>query len=59
VGCDEEAQEKDEGCGQEELRGEGRAVVVDLGAGRAADGAAGLDHGAATVSADQVLAAHL
>jgi hypothetical protein len=34
-------------------------MVVDLGAGRAADRAAGFNHGATAVSADQMLAAHL
>jgi hypothetical protein len=59
VGRDEEDEQQDQGRGQKELRGEGRAVMVDLGAGRAAGRAAGLDHGATAVSADQVLAAHL
>jgi hypothetical protein len=34
-------------------------VVVDLSAGSAAGRTAGLDHGAAAVCADQMLAAHL
>jgi hypothetical protein len=57
---DQEAEKQDQ-CGRdEELRREnGAVVVVDLGAGRTADGAPPLDYRASTVSADQVLAAHL
>jgi len=59
VGRDEEAEQQDQGRRDEKLRREGRAVVVDLGAGGTADRAAALDYRAGTVSADQVLAAHL
>jgi hypothetical protein len=59
VGGDQQAEEQQQGGGDQELRGDRRTVVVDLGAGRAADGAAALDDRAGTVSADQVLAAHL
>jgi phosphopantothenate synthetase len=60
VGRDEEAEQQEEGRRDEKLRREGKAVmVVDLGARRTADRAAALDYGASTVSADQVLAAHL
>jgi len=60
VGRDEEAKEQQQGRRDEKLRREGRAVVVvDLGAGGTADRAAALDYRASTVSADQVLAAHL
>jgi hypothetical protein len=59
VGCDEEAQKQQQSGGNEQLRREGRTVVVDLGAGSAADRTAGLDHGAPAVCADQMLAAHL
>ena len=56
----EEAEQEQQGRGDEELRRENWAVVVvDLGAGRAADPAASLDYRASTVCADQVLAAHL
>ena len=59
VGRDEETKEQQQGRGDEKLRREDGAVVVNLGAGRAADRAPALDHWASTVSADQVLAAHL
>jgi hypothetical protein len=59
VGRDEEAEQQEQGGRDEQLRRERRAVVVDLGARGAADRAAALDHRASTVSADQVLAAHL
>jgi hypothetical protein len=60
VGRDEEAKEQQQGRRDEKLRRNGGAVVVvDLGAGRAADRAAALDYRPSTVSADQVLAAHL
>ena len=60
MGRDEEAEQQEQGGRDEKLRREGKAVmVVDLGARRAADRAAALDYGASTVSADQVLAAHL
>ena len=59
MGGDEETHKKQQRGGDQQLRCEGRAVVVDLGAGRAADRAPALDHRAGAVSADQVLAAHL
>ena len=59
VGGDEEAEEQQQGSGDEQLRGEGRAVVMDLRAGGTADRAATLDDRAGAVRADQVLAAHL
>jgi hypothetical protein len=59
VGRDEEAEHQEQRRGDEELRRDGRTVVVDLGARGPADRAAGLDHGAAAVCADQMLAAHL
>jgi hypothetical protein len=59
VGRDEEAEQQEQGRGDEKLRREGRPVVVDLGAGGTADRAAALDYRASAVSADQVLAAHL
>ena len=59
VGRDEKAQKQEQSGGDEQLRCEGRAVVVDLGTGRATDRATALDHRAGAVSADQVLAAHL
>jgi hypothetical protein len=60
VGRDEEAKEQQQGRRDEKLRREDRAVVVvDLGAGGTTDRAAALDYRASTVSADQVLAAHL
>jgi hypothetical protein len=59
VGRDEEAHKQEQRGGNEQLRREGRAVVMDLGTGSAADRTAGLDYGAAAVCADQVLAAHL
>jgi hypothetical protein len=59
VGRDEEAKEQEQGRGDEKLRRDDGAVMVDLGAGRAADRAPALDYRASTVSADQVLAAHL
>jgi hypothetical protein len=60
VGGDEEAEEEEQGDGEENLgRDAGRAMVVHVRAGRAANGAAALDHGARAVGADQVLAAHL
>lgn len=59
MGRDEEAEQQEEGRGDEKLRREGGAVVVDLGAGGTAGRAAALDYRASTVSADQVLAAHL
>jgi hypothetical protein len=59
VGRDEEAEQEQQGRGDEELRREDRAVVVDLGARRTANGAAALDYRASAVSANQVLAAHL
>jgi hypothetical protein len=59
VGRDEEAKEQQQGRRDKELRGQGGAVVVDLGAGSAADRAAALNYRASAVSANQVLAAHL
>ena len=59
VGGDEEAHQEQQGGRDEKLRRERGAVAVDLGAGGAAHRAAALDHRAGTVSADQVLAAHL
>jgi hypothetical protein len=60
VGDDEQAEEQDQRCGDDQLRGEtAQAVVVHVRAGRAAGRAASLHHGASTVCADQVLAAHL
>jgi len=60
VGGDEEAeQDKQPGSDQKLRREVGRAVVVDVCAGRTAGGAAALDHGTCAVSADQMLAAHL
>ena len=59
MGRDKEAEQQEEGRGDEKLRSEDGSVVVDLGAGRAADRAAALNYRASTVSADQVLAAHL
>jgi hypothetical protein len=60
VGRDEEAEQQEKGRRDEKLRRQGRAVVVvNLGAGGTADRAAALDYRASTVSADQVLAAHL
>jgi len=60
VGRDEEAEEQEQGRGDQKLRREGGAVmVVDLSARRTAGGAAALNYRASTVSADQVLAAHL
>jgi hypothetical protein len=59
VGRDQQAEQKQQGRGDEELRRQDRAVVVNLGAGGTADRAAALDHWTGTVSADQVLAAHL
>ena len=56
---DQQAEQEQQGRGDEELRREGRAVVVDFGTRRAADRTTALDHWAGTVSADQVLAAHL
>ena len=57
---DEEAEEQDQRGGDEQLRAEtARAVVVYLRTRRAAHRATALDHRASTVSADQVLAAHL
>jgi hypothetical protein len=60
VGGDEEAEQDKQPGRDEKLRGEvGRAVVMDVGAGRTAGGATALDHGTCAVSADQMLAAHL
>jgi hypothetical protein len=60
VGGYEQAEEKDQRGGDEQLRGEAaRAVAVDLRAGRAADRAAPLDDRTGTMRADQVLTAHL
>lgn len=60
MGDDEQAEEKDQGGGDDQLRGEtAMAVVVNVRAGRAAGRAAPLHNGASTVCADQVLAAHL
>jgi hypothetical protein len=59
VGGDEESEDQEQRGGDEKLRSEGRAVVVDVVAGGAADGAAALDHWSCAVGADQVLAAHL
>jgi hypothetical protein len=60
VGGDKEAEEKQQGRRDKKLRRQcGAVVVVDLGAGRAADRAAAFDYRASTVSANQVLAAHL
>jgi hypothetical protein len=59
VSGDEEPEEQKQCGGEEKLRGEGQAVVVDVGAGGAADRAAALDHWSCAVGADQVLAAHL
>jgi hypothetical protein len=56
---DEEAKKQEQRGRDEELGREDRAVVVDLGAGGTADRAAALDYRASTVSANQVLAAHL
>ncbi len=50
---DEQAEEEEQSGGGQKLRGDtGRAVVMDVGAGRAASGAAALDHGACAVRAD-------
>jgi len=59
VSGDEEAEDQEQRGGDEKLRSEGRAVVVDMDAGGAADRAAALDHWSCAVRADQVLAAHL
>jgi hypothetical protein len=60
VGRDEEAEQQEQGRRDQKLRRENRAVVVvNLGARRTTDRAAALDYRASTVSADQVLAAHL
>jgi hypothetical protein len=59
MGCDEEAKKQEQRRRDEQLRRDSRAVVVDLGARRTAHRAAAFDHRAGTVSADQVLAAHL
>jgi hypothetical protein len=59
VGRDEEAKQQEQGRSDQKLRREGEAVVVDLRAGGTAGGAAALNYRASTVSADQVLAAHL
>ena len=60
MGRDEEAEQQEQGGRDEKLRREGGAVmVVDLGAGGTTDCAAAFDYRASTVSADQVLAAHL
>ena len=59
MGRDEQPHKEQQRGGNEQLRREGRAVVVDLSAGSAADRTAGLDHGAAAVCADQMLTAHL
>jgi hypothetical protein len=60
VGGDQEAEQENQGRRDEKLRREDRAVVVvNLGPGGAAHRAATLDYRAGTVSADQVLAAHL
>jgi hypothetical protein len=56
---DQQAEQEQQGRGHEELRREGGAMVVDLGARRSADRTTALDHRVGTVSADQVLAAHL
>ena len=57
---DEQAEEKDQGGADDQLRGEtAMAVVVNVRAGRAAGRAAPLHNRAGTVCADQVLAAHL
>jgi hypothetical protein len=57
---DEKAKEQDQRGGDEQLRAEtARAMVVDLRAGRAANGAASLDDRPSAGRADQVLAAHL
>lgn len=60
MGSDEEAEEQDKRDGDEQLRSDiYRAVMVMLSAGGAAHRATAFDHGARTVCADQVLAAHL
>jgi len=59
VGRDEEAEQEEQCRRDEKLRREGGAMVVDLGTGGTTDRAAALDYRASTVSADQVLAAHL
>jgi hypothetical protein len=59
VGRDEEAEQQEQRRRDEKLRRESRAVVVNLGAGGTTDRAAALDYRASTVSADQMLAAHL
>ena len=56
---DKKPEDQQERGGDEKLRSEGQAVVVDVGAGGAADRAAALDHWSCAVRADQVLAAHL
>ena len=56
---DKQAKQEQQCRGHQELRREGRAMVVDLGARRTADRTTALDHRVGTVSADQVLAAHL
>jgi hypothetical protein len=56
---DQQAEQEQQGRGDEELRCEGRSVVVDLGARRSAYRTAALDYRVGAVSADQVLAAHL
>jgi hypothetical protein len=58
VSGDEEAEEQEQGDRDEELRCEGRAVVVDVLTGGPADRAAALDHWSRAVGADEVLAAH-
>ena len=59
MGGDEQAEEEQQGGSDQKLRGDGKAVVMDVRAGRAAGGAAALDHEACAVGADQMLAAHL
>jgi hypothetical protein len=60
VGGDEEAEQDEQRGSDKKLRREvGRAVVVDVCAGRTAGGAAAFDHGTCAVRADQMLAAHL
>jgi hypothetical protein len=56
---DQQAEQEQQGRGDEKLRCEGWTVVVDLGARRSAYRTTALDYRVGTVSADQVLAAHL
>ena len=60
VGGDQEAEQQDQRRRDEQLGAERElVVVVHVGFGGAARRAAGLDHGAAAMCADQVLTAHL